>query len=282
MPEITQNLSRIDRMRRSDPVCFGDVTYGPGGICGPRIQSDFQLVLVLEGSATVEIEEDLIALPEGHGILLRPGHPEKITFDRSQPSRHTWCSVHPAMVQPELSRALGPLGQARRASNSIHRLIECGLHAPARPSVSGLEGMIDYLGLALIAHCLDWEGSRPAEIEPEPVRKTRERIDRHFREPLQLADLARSAGTTGNHLIRLFKKHVGITPTRYLWSVRTREGIELLTRTGLSVSEIADRTGFANPFHFSRMVRQTTGKSPRGFRTEAWSAHPDLHFGETP
>jgi AraC-like DNA-binding protein len=271
MPEIIQNLSRIDQMRRSPHVCFGDVTYGPGGICGPRVQSDYQLVVIVTGSALVEVDDKVIAVPEGHGLLLRPHRREKITFDPVQPTRHTWCAVHPEGVDPDLREALAPSGLSRRISTSIQRLIECGLKAPVRGTTAAPGSMIDHLGLALLAHCIDWEGSAPGEVEPDPVRRARELIDRRFPESLKLADLGQAAGTTGNHLIRLFKRHTGLTPTRYLWSVRTRQGIELLTRTGLSISEIADRTGFANPFHFSRMVRRETGKSPRAFRREAWS-----------
>ena len=36
------------------------------------------------------------------------------------------------------------------------------------------------------------------------------------------------------------------------------------------VSEIADRCGFKNPFHFSRLLRQMQGASPRKLRQRAW------------
>jgi len=37
-----------------------------------------------------------------------------------------------------------------------------------------------------------------------------------------------------------------------LWLIRLEEAARLLSQTGLGVAEVAYRTGFANPFHFSR------------------------------
>ena len=298
MPEIIKNLSRIDRIRQSRHVCFGEVTYGPGGSCGPRLQSDFQLVVLLAGSAQIQIGAETRRLPEGHGILMHPGQVERFAFDPHRATRHSWCAVHPSLIDPSLAGALASVHGPYRVSSSISRLIDCGLKAPVRESTVTSDSMLDHLGLALLAHCVEWDPSDSGEIEPDAVRRARELIDREFHRPLHLSDLARAAGTTANHLIRLFRRHGGLTPARHLWRVRTRQGIELLTRTGLSVSEIADRTGFANPFHFSRMVRKETGRSPRALRQEAWKSdsphtaapialpdnlvRQDLPFGERP
>jgi AraC-like DNA-binding protein len=40
----------------------------------------------------------------------------------------------------------------------------------------------------------------------------------------------------------------------------------------LTVAEIADRCGFQSPFHFSRLVNQLHGCSPRAVRSRAWAS----------
>jgi AraC-like DNA-binding protein len=51
-------------------------------------------------------------------------------------------------------------------------------------------------------------------------------------------------------------------------------GAALLSATGLTVSQIADRCGFKNPFHFSRLLRKMQGVSPRQLRQRAWVETP--------
>ena len=92
----------------------------------------------------------------------------------------------------------------------------------------------------------------------------------HFAEGDCLAAAARAAAVTPQHLIRLFRRHYQFTPGRYLWQTRVERGAGLLAATGLTIAEIADRCGFKNPFHFSRLLRQMQGVSPRQFRQRQW------------
>jgi transcriptional regulator GlxA family with amidase domain len=61
------------------------------------------------------------------------------------------------------------------------------------------------------------------------------------------------------------------TPARYLWQFRIERGAAMLGETGHTVAEIAYRCGFQNPFHFSRLVKQHFGQSPKEIRRHAWS-----------
>jgi hypothetical protein len=54
------------------------------------------------------------------------------------------------------------------------------------------------------------------------LRRARDHIDRHYREPLDLDRLARVAGVSKYHLVRTFEATYGETPIRYL----TRRRIE--------------------------------------------------------
>lgn len=67
-------------------------------------------------------------------------------------------------------------------------------------------------------------------------------------------------------LYNRFKKSTGRSPHQYLIDLRLAEGAKLLRASRLSVREIADRSGFPDPFHFSKIFRSKTGVSPRQFR----------------
>jgi transcriptional regulator GlxA family with amidase domain len=52
----------------------------------------------------------------------------------------------------------------------------------------------------------------------------------------------------------------------YLRRLRLHQAQRLLVEGDLAIGEIAPACGFADPFHFSRVCRRLTGKSPRGLR----------------
>jgi len=53
--------------------------------------------------------------------------------------------------------------------------------------------------------------------------------------------------------------------------MRISKADQLLKSTGLTVNEIAFRVGFSNPYHFSRMYKQSTGITPTRSRHIAWN-----------
>jgi AraC family transcriptional regulator of arabinose operon len=58
----------------------------------------------------------------------------------------------------------------------------------------------------------------------------------------------------------------------YVWRRRVEAGIDLLTHTGLPVSDIAFRVGFKSVYHFSRRISEHTGRSPTTVRRERWQS----------
>jgi AraC family transcriptional regulator of arabinose operon len=44
----------------------------------------------------------------------------------------------------------------------------------------------------------------------------------------------------------------------------------MLRNTGLTVTEISERCGCKNPYHFSRLVKRSQGMPPREVRRQAW------------
>jgi transcriptional regulator GlxA family with amidase domain len=133
--------------------------------------------------------------------------------------------------------------------------------------------MLTPLGLTLL-HAYAYEDEQAAlrSLTPDAVARARNFVSVNLGRQLDLRGVARAANVTPQHLTKLFRRHLHITPMRYVWDVRARRGLELLTQTGLSVGEIAERCGFQTPFHFSRLIHQRYGASPSELRRRAWRA----------
>ncbi|MCR8634788.1 AraC family transcriptional regulator [Paenibacillus radicis (ex Xue et al. 2023)] len=90
-------------------------------------------------------------------------------------------------------------------------------------------------------------------------------INEHYMLKLTLPMLAERAGMSVGHYTVLFKKHTGKTMTGYLRSLRIDKAKEMFLQTRLPAKEIAQRVGFVDYFHFSRIFKQGVGSSPTAF-----------------
>jgi len=86
--------------------------------------------------------------------------------------------------------------------------------------------------------------------------------------PLTIADVAGAAGLSRSRLHAVVQEHLGCSPMAHLKELRLAAAArELLTSTA-TIADIADRSGFANPFHFSREFTRRYGMPPRLYRSQ--------------
>ncbi len=266
-----QNIPKRLRSARSARVLFGDVVYEPGGTCGPRVQGDYQLVVLLAGEARADVAGREVRLAAGSVGLFRPGAREFFRLAERRKTHHTWCSVHPSLVDAPLAAACAAAPDVQPVTRRFEQLMELGLALP-RAAGERAPGLLESLGLATLhEYVFAGAGAAAGPDEPDALRWALGWIGQDGHRPVSLPVLAREAGVSPAQLVKLFRRHLGTTPIRHVWEVRTRRGAQLLRETGLTVGEVAFRCGFQTPFHFSRWVRELFGVSPRALRAQAWA-----------
>jgi transcriptional regulator GlxA family with amidase domain len=87
-------------------------------------------------------------------------------------------------------------------------------------------------------------------------------VDRHFREPLTLAEVAAHAHLSPNYFSERFRHYTGTSFQTYLQECRLRFARSLLASTSLSVSEVCHAAGFNSLSHFGRAFRRRYGAPP--------------------
>ncbi|HEY0468399.1 MAG TPA: helix-turn-helix domain-containing protein, partial [Polyangiaceae bacterium] len=88
-------------------------------------------------------------------------------------------------------------------------------------------------------------------------------VDANIDRQLSLDELASAARTSPRTLARRVKAAVGLTPQRFVQTLRVARAAHWLETTRESVEEIAARVGYADPAAFRRIFRRHTGSSPR-------------------
>ncbi len=90
-------------------------------------------------------------------------------------------------------------------------------------------------------------------------------LEEHFTETISLEKLCSLVGLSKSSLLRSFTKTKGMTPYRYLQSVRINVARKLLEQ-GDSLIDTALKTGFSDQSHFSKFFNMFIGLTPRTYR----------------
>jgi len=99
----------------------------------------------------------------------------------------------------------------------------------------------------------------------QEIEKACEFIDKHFTERIYLDQICRHAGLSKSTLLRAFTKAKGVTPYRYLETVRINEAKKLLQQ-GVPPLEAAMQTGFSDQSHFTNYFSSFIGLAPGVYR----------------
>ena len=117
----------------------------------------------------------------------------------------------------------------------------------------------------------DFTESRPQSVaEPDStaaVSRAREMLHERFDEPVSLDELAREAGMSPYHLVRVFAKHTGLPPHAYQVCMRVERARRLL-EFGEPATRVAFETGFADQSHMTRHFRRLVGVPPAAYQRQ--------------
>ena len=90
----------------------------------------------------------------------------------------------------------------------------------------------------------------------------------HRAETLYLDALAAKVGLSKFHFHRLFKRAMGLPPSRFQLDLRMNRARQLLRETKKSVIDVALDVGYTNPSHFAKLFHKETGLTPSEYRRQ--------------
>jgi AraC family transcriptional regulator len=251
------------------------VTYPPGSAFGPRMGEDFEFVWVTSGSAEwTWLDQNIrISLEPGTLLLTRPGRCEHFSWAREVPTRHGYVHFR---LAPEVETATWPLSRPALAPGPVSNLLEYLLWLATEPIPGWADHVNQTLALLLETFVLAPLPQTRTPAEEHPALAAALDHVRHewgyCMRPVTLDELAAAAHVTKEHLSRLFREQYDAGLISGLSRLRLDRAATLLTRTNLSVAEIAAECGFDDPLHFSKRFTATHGVSPRNYRRGAGSA----------
>jgi AraC-like DNA-binding protein len=107
------------------------------------------------------------------------------------------------------------------------------------------------------------------------LRRARDRMDREYAQPIDVATLARTALMSAAHFSRRFREAYAETPHSYLMTRRIERAKALLRRGDLSVTDVCVAVGWTSLGSFSARFSELVGESPSSYRARS---HDELRL----
>ncbi|SES36574.1 AraC-type DNA-binding protein [Actinokineospora terrae] len=101
------------------------------------------------------------------------------------------------------------------------------------------------------------------------LRQARDRMDRDYAQPLDVAALAKGALMSSGHFSRSFRAAYGESPHSYLMTRRVERAKALLRRGDLSVTEVCFAVGCSSLGSFSSRFTELVGETPSAYRARS-------------
>ncbi len=111
------------------------------------------------------------------------------------------------------------------------------------------------------------ETSEEKQIQFQALAPVIQHLEENFAEKISMKQMAKLAGLSSTHFNRRFRKMIGMSPTRFLHSLRIEYARQLLARSDRPVGEISLETGYHDQSHFTRHFRKLAGMTPRMYRS---------------
>lgn len=201
-------------------------------------------------------------------ILRGPGHVGHSTWDGGYHAR--FLSVTPSalerVLQLPLSRiALPPIVADIAEYERIGHLLAALTAHPADGHTDPL--FVESVALAIIRATglvASEEIGKTPTLSSAQAERLRDLITSQLTHSLSLRDMANAVGLSESYFVRAFKGSFGVTPYQYVLRERVALAQSLIQVGELSLSEIAQLSGFPDARRMGRTFKQVTGRSPTG------------------
>jgi AraC family transcriptional regulator len=238
----------------------------------------------ISGSSAVTVEGRRVVIPEGYFFISNEGQPYTLEVGKQQTEtfnvhfgKHFVSQTLLSMTQSDFEP-----DNSNHQYNFRNRLLPVNESAKRiiqkiqqdHSSIHEEENLFELFGFLVgeevgLKNQVQKIPSLKKSTQEEIVKRLLTSIDFIYsssQQKLSLDQLAREACLSKFHFLRLFKSTFNKTPYQFMNEVRVERAKTLLRKRGLSVREIAHKTGFDSTSSFSRTFYNTAGIYPTQFQ----------------
>lgn len=256
---------------RAENQCFGLIAMDtmetmPAGMINRPEGFDQWLFVVFYDTVEIKLNGKHQQCPPAHLVIWRAGR-EHYFGNSDQRWSHSWFFANGSAIEDSMQRSGLACETCIPIKNRYHtdQFFNDLYHELSAYS---------HFHEDIIRQSLDiWLQRVQRDCQAETQQQSRfvelqRYIENNLEQALSLQHLADHIGLSISHLSSEFKKHAACSPIEYVLRSRLERARFLLSDHNNRISDIAERVGFHDVFHFSKMFKKRFGLSPRNMRKE--------------
>lgn len=255
------SLDRIWEINRNDGY-FHDYTVDEDLLYRKRhkiqIHNDLNIVALrtISGAGTLEIKNQSFMLMPDTVIFFKLQQPRKY-YSNGLCWNFEWYEFKCDHVFFDLDKVY----TCKRTKNEQQNTKKC------KELIK--EAKLHYASAIFLCNIFSWVDDRSysGQKYADLMDKAIEYINKNYMNPqLSVNELSKYCDISVRLFRSEFKKHTNKTPIEYIIQFRIKTAQHLLTTTTLPIGEIAEKTGYNDPYIFSAAFKKQTSYSPSRFR----------------
>lgn len=246
----------------------------------------YQLIYCQRGKGKIQIGEREFSVTPGRAYLVLPMAMHSISPEEGMRITEVKFEIY----SDELSKAIGELPEEIDIDEhvslrlSLKEIVREGLSGALFSHESTNAALTLFLIRLLREHNVKADDmgiqsyyfnrspgkeSEPSGTADTDFLKVLDYIEKHLSEEITLDDLSRIAHFEKTYLITRFKEIWGLSPMKYVNTMRIERAKVLLRQSEKSITEIAYETGFGSIHYFSRYFKESVGITPNEYRAKS-------------
>ena len=235
----------------------------------PHIHKDFELCLLLEGSLSLQAQNENHGLKPGDFFIVNPFQSHELKAD--SPALLVSLQV-PQIANLEFTSLI-----LQKDGMDVHKklydmMIELACLYLKKNDKFELKcaGLLNLLFAGLLdtlpSRLLSDKERNASQSKASRMRKIIHYIDEHYSEKLLLSDISLKEDLSLTYLSHFFKEYLGIPFQEYLAKIRCEKARQLLLLTDFPLLDICMSCGFSDSKYFNSGFRRQYGCSPKEYR----------------
>ena len=232
---------------------------------------DFFEVYYLESGKRIHvIEEDTYNLEAGQVVIFPPYVMHRSFGDTNVPFRRIIVYFKKDEINsPELLQKLEKSAGVYIIDNNSKFIIQSIFNMILKETGENNSFKDEYIKtlVNLLMMTLLREGTpKIPPVKQSRIEEVIKYIHTHYNENITLELLSQKFYISPYYLCREFKSNTNRTLVKYINITRIMNAKRRLLETDMSITEVANETGFSNITHFNRVFKELEGKSPTSYR----------------
>ncbi len=244
---------------------------------------DFEFISVISGYMDYNVNGEIIRINSGEGIIVNSRQLHFGFSEEKKECEFICILLHPMLlctsqyidrefVTPILADSSIPYiflnsstAWQKKILDILSEIYDCKERFSA-PLL--IQGLFYEIWLLLTENTLKLNRKKAKDRNLSVLKDMLFFIQKNYVSKITLEDIAKSGNVSKSTCLVIFKKYLQDTPSNYLIGYRLKKAIELLKKTGMSISEIAFETGFQGASYFSETFKKFYSCTPSEYRTK--------------